>query len=254
MSRKIILSGCMGRMGKTISGLVENSADFSVVAGVDIVGDDNIAFPIYNNISQIKEKADVIIDFSNSSSLDSLLDYAKETATPLVLATTGYSDEQIEKIKKTAKFIPIFFSFNMSLGVNLILSLSKKAATILGDGYDIEIIEKHHNQKLDAPSGTAIMIANAIDSAKNGEMQFEYDRHSKRQKRQKNEIGIHSVRGGTIVGEHEVIFAGDDEIISISHTASSRRIFAVGALRAADFISKIKAVGLYDMDALIASL
>lgn len=252
MSCKVILSGCLGRMGKTIVELADKSNDFSIVAGVDIISASNSAFPIYNDISLIKDEADVIIDFSNPSTLDNLLNFAKQTSTPLVLATTGYNDEQIAKIKEFSKFIPIFFSFNMSLGVNLIVNLSKKAASILSEGFDIEIIEKHHNQKLDAPSGTAIMIANAIDSVKNNEMQFEYDRHSKRQKRSAKEIGIHSVRGGTIVGEHEVIFAGDDEIVSISHTATSRRVFAVGALRAANFISKIKSVGLYDMEALIS--
>ena len=254
MTRKIILSGCMGRMGKAITELVENKNDFTIIAGIDIVDNPAASFPVYKNITDVKEKADVIIDFSNSSSLDSLLSFAKATATPLVLCTTGYTDEQIEKIKETSKSVPVFFSFNMSLGVNLLISLSKKAATILGDGYDIEIIEKHHNQKLDAPSGTAIMIANAIDDSKQNKMQYEFDRHSKRQKRGKNEIGIHSVRGGTIVGEHEVIFAGDDEIISISHSASSRRIFAVGALRAADFLAKTNESNLYNMDDVIASL
>ena len=253
MSRKIILSGCMGRMGRAISDLCQKTNDFSVVAGVDIITGAT-DFPVFNNINDVKEKADVIIDFSNPASLDNLLEYAKKTATPIVLSTTGYREEQIDKIKESAKQVPIFFSFNMSLGVNLILNLSKKAAAILGENFDIEIIEKHHNQKLDAPSGTAIMIANAIDSVRNGEMQFEYDRHSKRQKRQSNEIGIHSVRGGTIVGEHEVIFAGEDEIVSVSHTATSRRVFASGALRAAEFISKVKAVGLYDMEALISAL
>ena len=253
MSRKIILSGCMGRMGKAIAELCQKSDDFSIIAGIDIVSD-GTTFPVYQNINEINEKADVIIDFSNPATLDSLLEYAKRTSTPIVLSTTGYSDEQIVTIKEAAKQVPIFFSFNMSLGVNLILNLSKKAASILGENFDIEIIEKHHNQKLDAPSGTAIMLANAIDSARGGEMQFEYDRHSKRQKRQNNEIGIHSVRGGTIVGEHEVIFAGEDEIVSVSHTATSRRVFASGALRAADFISKVKSVGLYDMEALISAL
>ena len=253
MSCKIIVSGCMGRMGKTIAELADKSNDFTIVAGVDVLGGNGTDFPVYKNINDIKEKADVIIDFSNSSSLESLLEFATNSATPLVLATTGYNDEQISKIKTAAAKLPIFFSFNMSLGVNLILNLSKKAAAILGEGFDIEIVEKHHNQKLDAPSGTAIMLANAIDSTRNGEMQFEYDRHSKRQKRQSNEIGIHSVRGGTIVGEHDVIFAGEDEIITISHSATSRKVFAVGALRAANYISKVKSVGLYDMQALIGT-
>lgn len=246
---KILLSGCFGRMGKTLQEMIALNEDLEVIAGVDIALQ-NALFPVYQNILGVKEKADVIIDFSNPSCLGSLLDFAKSTNTPLVLATTGYSDEQINEIKEAAKVVPVFFSFNMSLGVNLILGLAKKATEILGDGFDIEIIEKHHNQKVDAPSGTAIMIANAIDEVK-GNTIYEYDRHSKRQKRAANEIGIHSVRGGTIVGEHEVIFAGEDEIVSIKHLATSRKIFATGALKAAIYLSKIKTAGLYNMNDLI---
>ena len=246
---KIILSGCFGRMGKTLQEMIALNDDSEVVAGVDIALQ-SAPFPVYQNISGVKEKADVIIDFSNPSTLDALLAFAKSTKTPLVLATTGYSEEQINDIKEAAKTVPIFFSFNMSLGVNLILGLAKKATEILGDGFDIEIIEKHHNQKVDAPSGTAIMIANAIDEVK-GNSIYEYDRHSKRQKRASNEIGIHSVRGGTIVGEHEVIFAGEDEIVSIKHLATSRKIFATGALKAAIYLSKVKTAGLYNMNDLI---
>ncbi len=246
---KIILSGCFGRMGKTLQEMISLNNDLEVVAGVDIALQ-NAAFPVYQNILSVTEKADVIIDFSNPSSLDALLTFAQKENTPLVLATTGYNEEQIEKIKKVAKNIPIFFSFNMSLGVNLIIGLAKKATEILGDGFDIEIIEKHHNQKVDAPSGTAIMLANAIDEVK-GNAIYEYDRHSKRQKRSKNEIGIHSVRGGTIVGEHEVIFAGEDEIVSIKHLATSRKIFATGALKAAIYLSKVKTPAIYNMNNLI---
>ena len=169
----------------------------------------------------------------------------------MVFATTGYSDAQIEQIKLASKEIPIFFSFNMSLGVNLICSLAKKAASILGDGFDIEIIEKHHNQKIDAPSGTAIMLANAVNSQFDGNKVYEYDRHSIRQKRSKKEIGIHSVRGGTIVGEHDVIFAGRDEVITISHSAYSKEVFAVGGVRAAKFIAG-KPAGLYDMNSILS--
>ncbi len=246
---KIILSGCFGRMGKTLQEMIAINDNLEVVAGVDIALQ-NASFPIYQNIANVSENADVIIDFSNPSSLGALLAFAKDTKTPLVLATTGYSEEQIKEIKETANIVPVFFSFNMSLGVNLILGLAKKATEILGDGFDIEIIEKHHNQKVDAPSGTAIMIANAIDEVK-GNSVYEYDRHSKRQKRASNEIGIHSVRGGTIVGEHEVIFAGEDEIVSIKHLATSRKIFATGALKAAIYLSKIKTAGLYNMNDLI---
>ena len=169
---------------------------------------------------------------------------------PVVIATTGYSPEQIEKIKEFSKTIPIFFTFNMSIGVNLLCSLAQKAAKILGNDFDIEIIEKHHNQKIDAPSGTAIMLANAINTQFGDTLNYEYDRHSKRNKRPKNEIGIHSVRGGTIVGEHDVVFAGRDEVITLSHQALSKEVFAVGALRAAKFISN-KPAGLYDMNSIM---
>ena len=246
---KIILSGCFGRMGKTLGEMISATENCEVAAGVDIALQ-NANFPVYQNISNVSEAADVIIDFSNPSNLDSLLSFATQKKIPLVLATTGYSEEQIAKIKDAAKVIPLFFSFNMSLGVNLIIGLAKKATEILGDAFDIEIIEKHHNQKIDAPSGTAIMIANAIDEVK-GNSIFEYDRHSKRQKRLPNEIGIHSVRGGTIVGEHEIIFAGEDETVSITHTATSRKVFATGALKAAIYLSKIKDSGIYNMNNLI---
>ena len=169
---------------------------------------------------------------------------------PVVIATTGYNETAIEKIKAASKIIPVFFTFNMSLGVNLITGLAQKAASILGDAFDIEIIEKHHNMKKDAPSGTAIMLANAINSVFDDEKYYEYDRHSKRGERSKKEIGMHSVRGGTIVGEHEVIFAGHDETISIKHTATSREVFAVGAVRAAEFL-KDRSPALYDMNSLI---
>ena len=179
-----------------------------------------------------------------------MLDYALKTKTPVVIATTGYSDDQINKIKEASKEIAIFFTFNLSLGVNLICSLAKKAADILGNAFDVEIVEKHHNQKIDAPSGTAIMLANAVNEVFDNKMKYEYDRHSKREKRPKNEIGIHSVRGGTIVGEHDVIFAGRDEVITISHSAASKAVFAAGAVKAAKFIAS-KKNGLYDMNNII---
>ncbi|MGI6279776.1 MAG: 4-hydroxy-tetrahydrodipicolinate reductase, partial [Acutalibacteraceae bacterium] len=182
--------------------------------------------------------------------LDDILSYAQKRQMPVVLATTGYNNMQIAKIKAVSKKIPIFFTFNMSIGVNLICSLAKKAAAVLGSGFDVEIIEKHHNQKIDAPSGTAIMLANAINSQLGNNMVYEYDRHSKCQKRIKNEIGIHSIRGGTIVGEHDVIFAGHDEVITISHSALSKEVFAVGAIRAAKFLMG-KAPGLYDMNSIM---
>ncbi len=248
--KNVILNGCFGRMGKVITELAQKSDTLNICAGVDAFGSGNAQFPVYKQISDVKEKADVIIDFSNPSALDNLLTYAIGTKTPLVLATTGFSKQQIEEIESAAKQIPIFFTFNMSLGINLLTALSKKAALVLGSDFDIEIVEKHHNQKLDAPSGTAIMLANSINQVYGDALQYEYDRHSKRMARPKNEIGIHSVRGGTIVGEHEVIFAGKDEVITLSHSASSRDVFACGAVRAALYITD-KAAGLYDMNMLI---
>ncbi len=247
---KIILNGCFGRMGKVITEIVKENNECEIVAGVDAFSQGESDFPVYKNIDDVKEKADVIIDFSNPSALDSLLGYAQSNKTAIVLATTGYSEEQIATIKSKSKIIPIFFTFNMSLGINLLTALSKKAANILGNDFDIEIIEKHHNQKLDAPSGTALMLANSINEVFDDSLQYEYDRHSKRQKRSKKEIGIHSVRGGTIVGEHEVIFAGKDEVITLSHYATSRTVFANGAVKAAIFMSK-KEPNLYDMKSII---
>ena len=247
---KIILNGCFGRMGKVITEIVKENNECEIVAGVDAFSQGQSDFPIYKNIDDVKEKADVIIDFSNPSALDDLLNFATNNKSAIVLATTGYNDEQISKIKEYSKKIPVFFTFNMSLGINLLTALSKKAASILGNDFDIEIIEKHHNQKLDAPSGTALMLANSINEVFDDSLQYEYDRHSKRQKRSKKEIGMHSVRGGTIVGEHEVIFAGKDEVITLSHSATSRTVFANGAVKAAIFMSK-KEPNLYDMKSII---
>lgn len=247
---KIILNGCFGRMGRVITEIVGDSDECVISAGVDAFASGSCDFPVYKTIGEVSEKADVIIDFSNPSALSSLLDYAKKNATPIVLATTGYSEQQISEIKEAAKSVPIFFTFNMSLGINLLTALSKRAAQVLGKDFDIEIVEKHHNQKLDAPSGTALMLANSINEVFDDSLQYEYDRHSKRQKRSKNEIGIHSVRGGTIVGEHEVIFAGKDEVITLSHSAASRTVFANGAVRAALFLAG-KKPGMYDMNMMI---
>ena len=246
----IIICGASGKMGQVVERTAKENGNFNIVGGVDKV---NIGqpFPIFNKFSDINVNADVIIDFSNPALLDGMLEYAKTTKTAIVIATTGYSDNELEKIKLASKEIPIFFTFNMSLGVNLICSLAKKAASILGDGFDVEIIEKHHNQKIDAPSGTAIMLANAVNSVFDDKMSYEYDRHSKRVKRTKNEIGIHSIRGGTIVGEHDVIFAGHDEVVTISHSAQSKEVFAVGAVRAAEFLSG-KSAGLYDMNSVLS--
>ena len=246
----IILSGCGGKMGGVITDIVKADENATIVCGLDINENVSRGYPVYKSAEEIRETADVIIDFSHPSALDGILKLAKAKNIPVVLATTGYTENEIEKIKEAAKEIPVFFTFNFSLGVNLLVALSKKAAEVLGNDFDIEIVEKHHNQKLDAPSGTAIMLANALNSVFDDKMMYEYDRHSKRAKRAKNEIGIHSVRGGTIVGEHDVIFAGRDEVITLSHSAGSKQVFAAGSVKAAKFIVG-KNPGMYDMNDVI---
>ena len=246
----IILCGCGGRMGKAIAAAAKN--DCTIVAGVDINASSLSAacdFPIYEKISDFPDKADVIIDFSHHSAIHSLIEYAKKTKTPIVIATTGHTDEELALIEESSKEIAIFRSGNFSLGINLLITLAKQAAKTLGMDFDVEIVEKHHNKKLDAPSGTAIMIADAIASERK-ESEYVYDRHSVRKAREQKEIGIHSVRGGTIVGEHEAIFAGENEIVTISHSAASREIFATGALRAAIYLAN-KDYGLYNMTDMI---
>ncbi len=246
---KILLSGCCGRMGRFVASAVAGRTDCEIVAGIDIVEDATLGFPVFSNYDEVQVKADVIIDFSNPALLPAMLNYAVKTDTGVVLATTGLNDKQIKTVEDAGKSIPVFFSYNMSMGVSLLCELSKVAAKVLGNGFDVEIVEAHHNQKLDAPSGTAIMLGNAIKEEM-PDAYFEYDRHSKREKRHTNEIGIHSVRGGTIVGEHEVIFAGNDEIVKLSHSARSRAIFATGAVNAAVFL-KNKEAGVYSMTDLI---
>lgn len=247
---KAILVGSCGQMGRNITLCANDNEEIKIVAGVDKYNC-GMEYPVFPAFDNINVEADVIIDFSNVALLDDLLKFAIVKKLPLVIATTGYSDAQIEKINQASESIPVFFTFNMSIGVNLICSLAKKAANILGDSFDIEIIEKHHNQKLDAPSGTAIMLANAVNEVFDDKLKYEYDRHSKRAKRTKNEIGIHSIRGGTIVGEHDVIFAGRDEVITLSHAAHSKQVFAAGALKAAKFIIN-KPAKLYDMNDIIS--
>lgn len=246
----IIVTGCAGTMGKVLVNLISTHDKCNVIAGFDINCQEKYNFNVYNNPNDCKDKADVIIDFSHPDAIDSLLDYCKTTNTPIVICTTGFSKEKIDKIIEFSKFLPIFFSFNMSLGINLLCSLSQKVAKILSKDFDIEIIEKHHNKKIDNPSGTAFMIANSINSVVQEKYGYLYGRSESPRKRLKNEIGIHSVRGGTIVGEHEVIFSGHDEILSISHTALSKEIFAKGAINAALFL-KNKAPGLYNMSSII---
>ena len=246
----IAICGANGKMGKTIYNCIKDRDDCKVVAGIDLYTEQYADFSIVASPAELPVKPDVIIDFSNPASLNGLLEYCLSTDTPIVVASTGYSDEQIAKIKSASEQIPIFFTFNMSLGINLLVHLAKKATEVLGDRFDIEIVEKHHNQKLDAPSGTAIMLANAINETMNNSKTYIYDRHSRRQKRDKSEIGMHAIRGGTIVGEHDVIFAGNDEIITLSHSATSKSVFAEGSIKAAIFL-KDKPAGLYDMQMLI---
>ena len=246
----IAICGANGKMGKTIYNCIKERDNCKVVAGIDLYTEQYADFPIVSKPSELPVKPDVIIDFSNPASLDGLLEYGLTTGTPIVVASTGYSDEQIQKIKSASQQIPVFFTFNMSLGINLLVELAKKVASVLGDQFDIEIVEKHHNQKIDAPSGTAIMLANAINETLNNSKHYVYDRHSRRQKREKSEIGMHAIRGGTIVGEHDVIFAGHDEVITLSHSASSKTVFAEGSINAAIFL-KDQPAGLYDMSMLI---
>lgn len=247
---RIIITGACGKMGKVIQDIVSKRDDSVVVAGVDKFDDGNRPFPVYDEISKVKEEADVVIDFSNPSLLDDLLKFGIDSKTPLVIATTGFDDCQKKKIENASKECPIFFTYNYSLGINLLVTLAKKAVQILGDDFDVEIIEQHHNQKIDAPSGTALMLADAINEELDNSYKYEYDRHSKREKRTKKEIGMHAIRGGTIVGEHEILFAGRDENISLSHSARSKEVFAVGAVNAAIYMSG-KDAGMYDMSEMI---
>lgn len=248
---RLILIGCNGSMGRVVAKNAALSGRFEVAAGVDINAAGQQEFPVYRHADKVREAADVIIDFSHPATLSENLALAVREGIPIVIATTGLSEEQQQEIRECAKTVPVFLSFNMSLGVNLMLRLVKQAAALLYGDFDIEIVEKHHNRKLDAPSGTALMLADAISGALPEKPRYVYDRHARRMKREKAEIGISSLRGGTIVGEHEVMFAGTDEIIEIRHTAMSRDIFAVGALRAAQFVTG-KAPGLYNMDDLVS--
>jgi len=246
----IILSGCSGQMGKAITEVAEKDSNICIICGFDKFTESDRNYPIFADPNEYDGPADVIIDFSNPAALDAILEYAKKRKIPAVIATTGLSAEQINDIEKASEEIAIFRSANMSLGVNLLVELVKKAASVLSESFDIEIIEKHHNLKLDAPSGTALMLADAVNEAVESSMNYVYDRQSVRKKREKNELGIHSVRGGTIVGEHDVIFAGNDEIITLNHTALSKKVFAEGAIKAALFIAS-KESGIYDMKAVI---
>ena len=242
---KIILNGCNGKMGKVITDIVTRRNDCAIVAGVDRELTQNGPYPVFQSLEDIHVEADVVIDFSNPAALDGLCSFCRERHLGIVIATTGFTAEQTAQIKQLACNVPVFFSFNMSLGINLLAELARKAAAVL-EGFDIEIIEKHHNQKIDAPSGTALMIAEEIKRVKtDGELIF--DRTKRREKRKPSEIGMHCVRGGSICGDHEVMFAGENEIITISHHAQSREVFASGAIKAAEFMVG-KSAGLYSME------
>jgi 4-hydroxy-tetrahydrodipicolinate reductase len=247
----VIMHGCNGHMGQTITNIIKEDNEIEIVAGIDLFDDGHNDYPVFKSFADCNIKADAIIDFCNAKAVDGLLDYAVSTGTPVVLCSTGLSDEQLARVNEDSKKVAILRSANMSLGVNLIMKLLKEAAAkLVPAGFDIEIVEKHHNQKIDAPSGTAIMLANAINETLDNSKNYVYDRHSRRQKRDKNEIGISSIRGGTIVGEHDVIFAGNDEVITLSHSAFSKRVFAEGSVNAAIFLKDQKP-GLYDMSKLI---
>lgn len=246
---KIILSGCCGRMGRSISHQLKDDQDVKIVAGVDISAEKYSDFPVYSTIFDVTEDADVVIDFSHHSAVGSICEYCIEKNIPVVFCTTGYTEDELDLIDQTSKKIAVFRSANMSLGINVLNNLCKKAAEILKDSFDIEIVEMHHNQKLDAPSGTALLLADGIKTVVE-DADYVYDRHLERKKRSKNEIGIHALRGGTVVGEHSVIFAGPNETVTLSHSALSREVFASGAIKAAAFL-KGKPAGLYNMDCLI---
>ena len=243
MSR-VIISGYSGSMGKVLTKCANEDSELEIVCGSS-KDDLDVPFKTYHKMSEVEELADVIIDFSHHSTIDDTLSYAIKTKTPLVIATTGFNDEELEKIKESSNIIPIFHSSNMSLGVNVLVKLVKEAAKSL-NGFDIEIIEKHHNKKLDAPSGTAVMIANGVKEVL-PDSEYIYGRHGRSDKRSSNEIGIHAIRGGTIVGEHTTIFAGHDEVVEIKHSAQSKDIFAKGAIAAAKFLVKQEA-GYYNMN------
>lgn len=248
---KIIMHGCNGHMGQVITGICASDEACEIVAGIDIVDNRENGYPVFTDIDACDVEADVIIDFAASVAVDKLLDYAVDRQIPVVLCTTGLSPAQLTKVQEASKKIAILKSANMSLGINTLLKLLKDAANVFAPaGYDIEIVEKHHNQKLDAPSGTALALADSINEARNNEYEYIYDRSQVRKKREKKELGISAVRGGTIVGEHEVIFAGVDEVIEFRHTAYSKSVFAKGAVEAAKFLAK-KEAGMYDMSDVI---
>ncbi len=250
---KMIMHGCNGKMGQFITNICEEDENIKIVAGVDPYTGRENPYPVFTKISECQIEADVIVDFASAGAVDELLVYSEQKQIPVVLCTTGLSEEQLEKVEETSKKTAVLKSANMSLGVNMLLELLQKAAKVLTPaGFDMEIVEKHHNQKLDAPSGTALAMADAINEALDGAYEYKYDRSQERKERGKYEIGIHAVRGGNIVGEHEVIFAGTNEIIEFKHTAYSKEVFAKGAVEAAKFLAG-KPAGRYEMSDVIAA-
>lgn len=244
---KILMSGCNGKMGQMITGLVKEDDGVEIVAGVDTYTGIQNTYPVFTSMAECDADVDVVIDFSNAAALEGLLEFCVGKQVPAVICSTGYSEEQLAKIQEASARVAILKSANMSMGINLLLKLLKDAARVLAPaGYDIELVEKHHNQKLDAPSGTALALADSVNEALGNEYHYVYDRSTVRQKRDAKEIGISALRGGTIVGEHEVIFAGTDEVIEFKHTAYSRSVFGKGAVEAAKFLAG-KESGMYDM-------
>ncbi len=247
---RIILNGIHGKMGKTLQYMIKERTDCEVVAGVDSFNN-ACDVPVFPTLAECNVSADVLIDFSNANCVDNLIDECVKQNLPCVVCTTGLSDETTAKLIAATKNIAIFKSANMSLGINVLIALAQKANTLLGKQYEIEIIEKHHHNKLDAPSGTALMIADEINNATKEKYNYVYDRHAERKKRSVDEIGLHAVRGGSIVGDHDVLFCGPDEVITISHSAASRDVFANGAVNAALFLAG-KPAGLYTMKDIVS--
>lgn len=249
---KVIMHGCNGAMGQTITKIAKEDDNVEIVAGIDIVDNKDNGYPVFTNIKECNVEADVIIDFCSAKAMDALLDYCEEKKMPVVVCTTGLSKEQLDRIDQLSRSVAILKSANMSLGINTLFKLVQDAAKVLANaGFDIEIVEKHHNQKVDAPSGTALALADSINEAMDNQYEYIYDRSQKREKREKKELGLSAVRGGTIVGEHEIIFAGIDEVIEFKHTAYSKAVFAKGSVSAAKFLAGKKA-GMYDMRDVIA--
>ena len=249
---RIIMHGCNGHMGQVITELAAKDAEVSIVAGIDIVDNKDNGYPVFTDIFACDVEADVIIDFAAAAAVDNLLKYSKDKNIPVVLCTTGLTDAQIEAVKDTGKEVAILKSANMSLGINTLIKLLKDAAKVFGPaGYDIEVVEQHHRLKKDAPSGTALALADSVNEALNNEYEYVYDRSGRSMQRPDKEIGISAVRGGTIVGVHDVIFAGTDEVITFNHTAYSKSVFAKGAIEAAKFLAG-KPAGMYDMADVLA--